>query len=123
LGRIPLSGLQAINPGQGEAFDRVATALAAEPAGEVALLLADGYARRLKLEWVEEAPKANARGKALVARQAAAVALAPGGPLQLVTDRRVLAADSGALPLEDSTKAFRLVKLEAEDTVTAVIGG
>ncbi len=123
LGRIPLSGLQAINPGQGEAFDRVATALAAEPAAEVALLLADGYARRLKLEWGEEAPKANARGKALVARQAAAVALAPGGPLQLVTDRRVLAADSGALPLEDSTKAFRLVKLEAEETVTAVIGG
>ena len=119
LARIPLSGLQAINPGQGEAFDRVATALAADPTGEMTLLLADGYARRLKLEWVEEAAKANARGKALVARQAAAVVLAPTGPLELVTDRRVLAADSGSLPLEVSTKTFRLVELEKEEAVTA----
>ncbi len=123
LARIPLSGLQAINPGQGEAFDRVTVALAAKPDSEMTLLLADGYARRLKLAWVEEAAKANARGKALVARQAAAVTLAHTGALELVTDRRVLAAESAGLPLEDSTKAFRLVKLEAEETVTAVIGG
>jgi len=121
LARIPLSGLQALNPGQGEAFDRVVTALAAAPGNEMTLLLADGYARRVKLEWVEEAAKANVKGKALVARQAATVTLADTGALELVTNRRVLAADSATLLLEDSTKAFRLVKLESEEAVTAVI--
>jgi hypothetical protein len=121
LAKIPLTGAQAINPGREEAFDRVTAALAAEPESEIVLLLADGYARRLRVDWVEEAPRANAKGKALVARRAAAMALAAAGPLRLVTDRRVLVADSAGLPKEDSTKTFRLAKLEAGEAVTAVI--
>ena len=58
---------------------------------------------------------------ALVARRAAAVALAPVGPLTVVTDRRLLAADGAALPLEAGTKAGRLVKLDDDEAVAAVV--
>jgi DNA gyrase/topoisomerase IV subunit A len=121
LSKLPLTGLQAINPGRDEAFDRVNTALAIEPAGEIVLLLADGYARRLRVEWVEEAPKANAKGKALVARRVAVVGLAPVGALEVVTDRRRLTADGSALTVENGTKTFRLVRLEDGESVTAVV--
>jgi DNA gyrase/topoisomerase IV subunit A len=122
LAKIPLTGVQAINPGRDEAFDRVSAALAVEPASEMVLLLADGYAHRLRAKWVEEAPKANAKGRALVARRAAAVALAQVGTIEVITDRRRLTADGGALPLEQGTKAQRLVKLSDGEAVTAVVG-
>lgn len=121
LAKVPLTGVQAINPGRGDAFDRVAAALVTEPEAEVVLILADGYARRLRAEWVEEAVKANAKGKATVARRAAVVALAPAGSLTLVTDWRTVVVDGGALPLDDSTKAYRLVKLAEGELVTAVV--
>lgn len=123
LSKIPLTGIQALNPGRDGAFDRVTAALAVAPDDEVILLLDDGYARRMKAAWVSEAPRANAKARALVARKTAAVALANAGPLTLITNRRVLTADGGALPLEDSTKAFRLAKLEEEELVTAVVRG
>ena len=121
LARLPLVGAQAINCGQEAAFDRVAAARAVEPDGELVLLLADGYARRLRAAAVAEATKANSHGKTLVARRAAAVALAPVGPLTVVTDRRLVAANGGGLPLEEGTKAGRLVKMgEGEKVVTVV---
>ena len=76
----------------------------------------------MKAAWVPEAPRANAKAKALVARKAAAVALGSVGALTLITNRRMLATDGGALPLEESTKAFRLLKLEEGESVTAVVG-
>ena len=121
LARLPLAGAQAINCGQEAAFDRVAAARAVEPDGELLLLLADGYGRRLRAAAVAEAPKANTHGKALVVRRAAAVALAPVGPLMVVTDRRLLAADGAALAVEEGTKAGRLVKLEVGEQVAAVV--
>ena len=121
LARLPLVGAQAINCGQEAAFDRVMAARAAAAEGELVLLLADGYARRLRVADVAEAPRANSHGKALVARKAAAVALAPVGPLTLVTDRRLLAVDAAVLPLEAGTKAARLVKVEEGEGVRAVV--
>jgi hypothetical chaperone protein len=121
LARLPLVGAQAINCGQEAAFDRVAAARAVEPDGELVLLLADGYARRLPAAAVAEAPRANAHGKSLVARRAAAVALAPVGPLTVVTDRRLVAADCAALAVEEGTKASRLVKVEEGERVVAVV--
>ena len=122
LSKVPLTGIQALNPGRDEAFDRVAAALAVAPDDEIILLLEDGYARRMKAAWVPEAPRANAKAKALVARKAATVALGSVGALTLITNRRMLATDGGALPLEESTKAFRLLKLEEGESVTAVVG-
>ncbi len=121
LAAIPLTGVQALNPGRDDSFDRVATALATEPDGEVALILADGYARRLQAGWVPAPPRANAKGRSLVARRAAAVALAPVGSLTLITDQRRLAADGGALPLTESTKATRLASLMDGEVVTAAV--
>ena len=121
LARLPLAGAQAINCGQEAAFDRVAAALAAAPDDAALLLLADGYARRLPLAAVEEAPRANSKGKALVARRAAVVALAPVGPVELFTGRRRLAAEGEALPLEEGTKTVRLVKLGEGEGVAAVL--
>ena len=123
LSKIPLTGIQALNPGRDGAFDRVTAALAVAPDDEVILLLDDGYARRMKAAWVSEAPKANAKARALVARKAATVALANAGATTLITGRRLIMADSATLPLEDSTKAFRLAKLEEEELVTAVVRG
>ncbi|MBP8950328.1 MAG: Hsp70 family protein, partial [Candidatus Promineofilum sp.] len=121
LARLPLVGAQAINCGQEAAFDRVAAARAVEPDGEMVLLLADGYGRRLRAAAVAEAPKANAHGKALVARRAAAVALASVGPLTVVTDRRLLAADGAALLLEEGTKAGRVVRIEEGEKIATVV--
>ena len=123
LARLPLAGAQAINCGQEAAFDRVAAARAVAPDGELVLLLADGHARRLRAAAVAEAPRANSHGKALVARKSAVVALAPVGPLTLVTDRRLLAADGAALPLEAGTKAGRVVKVEEGEQVVAMVEG
>ena len=121
LARLPLAGAQAINCGQEAAFDRVAAARAVDPDGELVLLLADGHARRLRAAAVAEAPKANAHGKALVARRAAAVALAPVGPLTVVTDRRLVAAGGAALTVEEGTKSRRVVKVEEGEKVVTVI--
>ncbi len=121
LATIPLTGVQALNPGRDAAFDRVAAALATEWDGEVALILADGYARRLAAGWVPAPPRANAKGRSLVARRAAAVALAPVGPLTLLTDQRRLAVDGGALPLMESTKATRLASLIEGEVVTGAV--
>jgi hypothetical chaperone protein len=119
LARLPLAGMQAINPGRDEAFDRVTTALANDPDSETMLLLADGYARRFLEQWVEEPARANAKGKVLVVRKSPAVALAPVGPLEVITTRGSHIADGRTLPMENSTKAHRLVKL-VEEEVTAV---
>ncbi|MCL4803921.1 MAG: Hsp70 family protein [Anaerolineae bacterium] len=121
LAKIPLTGVQALNPGRDEAFDRVDAALAVAPGDEVVLALDDGYARRMRAGWVEEPTRANAKARALVARKSAAVGLAPAGPLALITDRRIVAADAGTLPLEESTKAFKLAKVADGESVTAVI--
>ncbi len=121
LAKIPLTGVQALNPGRDDAFDRVAAALATPPEGEVVLLLDDGYARRLQVAWVPEPPRANAKARSFVARRAAAVALAPAGPLSLVTDRRLLAADGGSLPLDEALKAYRLAKLGVGESLTTAV--
>ncbi|MBP6015777.1 MAG: Hsp70 family protein [Candidatus Promineofilum sp.] len=121
LAAIPLTGIQALNPGRDDAFDRVAAALAVEPDGEVVLLLNDGYGRRMKAGWVPEATKPNAKARSLVSRRASAAALAPAGSLTVFTDRRYLAADGRRLPLEDSTRTERSVKLEADEVVTTVV--
>lgn len=119
LAKIPLTGMQALNPGRDEAFDRVAAALAVPPDEEIVLLLNDGYARRMMAAWVPEPEKANAKGKSLVARKASAAALSSAGPKLLVSDKRLLAADATDLPLE-ARKLARLVKLDPDETLLTV---
>ena len=49
------------------------------------------------------------------------MALAPVGPLTVVTDRRLVAADGAALAVEEGTKAERLVTLAEGERVWAVV--
>jgi len=119
LAKIPLTGMQALNPGRDEAFDRVAAALAVPPEEEIVLLLNDGYARRMMAAWVPEPEKANARGKSLVSRRASAAALSSAGTMLLVSDKRLLAADATTLPLE-AKKVARLAKLDPTETLITV---
>jgi hypothetical chaperone protein len=111
LSGIPISGLQAINCGREATFDRVAAAVAVEPDRELVLILADGYARRFRTEWVFASPKANVKGKVLLARPALVAALAPADRLRVVTSLQFLIVDGRELPLDASTKATQLVKL------------
>jgi hypothetical chaperone protein len=121
LASIPLSGLQSINCGRDESFDRVAAALAGNPDQVLVILLADGYARRFRTEWVFAPPKANIKGKVLIARPALVAALAPADRLRVVTSRQLLIVDSRELPMDASTKATQLVKLAEGEVIVAVV--
>ena len=114
---LRLSGLQAVNCGRD---DRVTEAMLAQPDDKVMLATADGYGRCLLAEWVPVPPKANTRGKSMVARRSELAAIATPkleATLWLVTSKRLVPAETGHLPLEDSTKTKPLLKLEPGETV------
>ncbi|MFO7663864.1 MAG: Hsp70 family protein [Chloroflexota bacterium] len=121
LADVPLAGIQAINCGREASFDRVAAAIALEPDGILTILLADGYARRFQIGWVFTPSRANVKGKVLVARKSAVVALAVSDLIQVITNQRLLTAETSALPLEESARTHRLVKLDAGESITALI--
>lgn len=121
LADIPLTGVQAINCGQGEAFDRVTAATVLDEGDELLLLLEDGYARRLKAESVFAPPKPNAKGRSLTARSAAVADITSCGRITFLTDRRLATCEGASLPLEASTKTYPLLKLvEGERVMVAV---
>jgi hypothetical protein len=82
------------------------------------LVTADGYGRILLPRWVEMLEKENSPGKVQVARRSPVVGL-QAGPVWAVSNQRILALDSDAAPLEDSTKTTSLLELhEGEQVVT-----
>lgn len=120
-GSIRLAGVQAFNCGQD---DRVVGAVLAAATAEIALVTADGYGNRLLAEWIPVAPRPNSKGKSMIARRSELVGvsnLTPDTPLWLVTTKRLVGVDAGRLPLEDSTKTERLVKLGADEWVQTLI--
>lgn len=121
LQKLPLIGLQAINLGR---EDRVNAALVGKVETEAVLLTADGYGRRLRLGDLEIASKANAPGKALIARRSSAVALAAvpeDEQLWLVTSRGVTAADVSDLSVSTSTSTDRLLRLDGDERVETAV--
>jgi hypothetical chaperone protein len=123
LQRLPLIGLQAINLGR---EDRLNHALVGEAGTEAVLLTADGYGRRMRLGDWEIAPKANAPGKALVARRSPAVALAAvpkSEQLWVVTSQRITVAGVRSLPISKSTSTDRLLRLAKDEMVQTVVAG
>jgi hypothetical protein len=125
---LPLIGLQAVNCTRGEGLDRVVAAVAGPGAMVVAVVLADGYGRRLVAETVPQPPKANTHGRSLVARSSPVAGLAVvAGPavaestrLLAATDRRLAAVAADGAPIEDSTRTYPLVKLQPAEAVAAV---
>lgn len=117
LKSLRLAGLQALNCGRD---DRVREAIVAQPDDKIVLATADGYGRCLLAEWVPVPPKANTRGKSMVARRSELVAIAApkrDAALWLVTSKRLVPVETGHLPLEDSTRTEPLLKVEPDETV------
>ena len=118
---LRLSGLQALNCGRD---DRATEAILAQPDDKVVLATADGYGRCLPAEWIPVPPKANTKGKSMVARRSELVAMVtpkPDAILWLVTSKRLVPVATGLLPLEDSTKTKPLLNLDPGETVQSFL--
>jgi DNA gyrase/topoisomerase IV subunit A len=117
------AGAQVVNCGKD---DLIAAAVLAEPEDELFILTADGYARRLLSEWLPRPPKPNSKGRSLIARRSPVVGLIQstneGRPLvKVVTSQRVISVGNGRIPLEDSTKSYRLLNLRADEIVHCIV--
>lgn len=120
---LRLSGTQAIHCGSD---DRVVAALLAPDNERVLLVTADGHGRFLLPAWIPVPPKPNSKGQSQLARRSplvGAVPAAPGQPVTLLTNRRLVTVTPAALPLADSSKSHRLVALQTEEKVAGVVGG
>lgn len=118
---LRLSGTQIYNCGQD---DRLVSALLLDAEAELALVTADGYGRRLQSSWIPFAPKPNTKGKSIIARRSEVAALLrPEVTPWLLTNERLVRGEYGRLPLEDSTKSDRLLKLAKGETVQCSVVG
>jgi hypothetical protein len=120
VGKMPLQGIQAINRRDDEV---VAGAALTGADDELLLLNTDGYGRRLPARLVLEPPKANSRGRVLLARRSLCGLVPIGQDRQAwaVTDRHWLALEPTRLPLDEegSTRSKRLLKLAKDETIRA----
>jgi hypothetical chaperone protein len=120
---VRTSGFQALNCGD---EDRVTGAALARPEDELLLVNSDGYARRLLVDWIPLSTKANVKGKSLVARRSDTVVAAratEGTPLWLMSSKAIKRIDAKKVPLTDSTKTQRLLRLEKLESVWAQVDG
>ncbi|MBE2200828.1 MAG: Hsp70 family protein [Anaerolinea sp.] len=120
---LRLSGIQALNCGQN---DRVVAAVVAQLTDRLLLVTADGYGRLLQGDQIPMPPKVNSKGKALIARRSPVVGLtlwADEPAVWLATTKRLVKVEANDIPLDDSTKAYRLLTLEPDEVVQAVSGG
>ena len=88
---------------------------------QLLILTGSGYGRRLSAGMAPVPPKANSRGRVLVARRPARGLARLGNDRQVwaVTDRRWVGIDPGRLPAaeEDSTRTWRLLKLAPDESI------
>jgi len=118
---LRLSGVQALNCG---ADDRVAAAALAQIDERVLLVTEDGYGRFLQPTFLSEPPKPNSKGVAQIARRSplvGAISCKPGQPVLLLTNKRLVPITAERLPLEDSSKTYRLLKLDDGEWVRTVV--
>jgi DNA gyrase/topoisomerase IV subunit A len=120
--QMPIQGVQAINRRDDE---QLIGGLAASEAEQVLLLTGAGYGRRLQVNMVPIPPKANSRGRVLVARRplSGLARLGPDRQAWAVTNRRWHRLDPDRLPAatEDSTRTNRLVKLAKGERVVGAV--
>ncbi len=95
-------------------------------ADRVLLVTEDGYGRLLQPAWVPEPLKPNSKGLSQIARRsplAGSCLLPPQNEVVFVTNRRLAAVTAASLPLENSTKSHRLLKLGDGEKVQAILTG
>ena len=115
------SGTQAINL---DNDDRVTGAVLVGAEDSLLLLTADGFARRLTVEWVFAPEKPNQKGKSLVSRRGDVVGTAvyaEDAALWGITESEILPIFTEGLPLEESTKTIQLIKTSSKDPITGLI--
>ena len=121
VGEMPLQGVQAINRRDGEQVVGITLSGAEE---ELLLLTVGGYGRRLPAGLVPVPPKANSRGRVLVARRPLCGLARLGEDRQAwaITDRRWVALEPARLPLDEegSTRSKRLLKLARGEAIRSV---
>jgi hypothetical protein len=118
VGRLPMQGIQAINRRQDEGL--TGAALVGED-DELLLVTAGGYGRRAPAGLVPVPPKANSRGRVLVARRPLCGLARLGDERQAwaITNRRWVTLEPERLPLDEqgSTRSARLLKLAQNETI------
>lgn len=117
LAMVLTSGFQAVNCSQD---DRVIEAVQVHDRNELLLITADGYGRRLLVDWIPISDKANVKGKSYIARRSPVVGVTQileDPLLRIITSRQVTRIDSGLIPLDKSTKTHRLIKLSADESI------
>jgi hypothetical chaperone protein len=114
------SGTQAINLGD----DRVTGAVLAGAEDSLLVVTTAGYGRRLAAEWVFAPEKPNQKGKSLVSRRGDVVGTAvyaQDAVVWAITSSHLLPVTLDNLPLAESTKSQRLLKLPADETISGII--
>lgn len=120
-GALRLSGTQAINCGS---TDRVAAALLVQKTDRVLLVTEDGYGRLLQPAWIPEPLKPNSKGQSQIARRsplAGTCLLPPQNEVVIFTNRRLVGVTAVSLPLENSTKSHRLLKLGEGEQIQTIL--
>jgi hypothetical chaperone protein len=120
VGRLPQQGIQAINR-RGD--EQLAGATLVGEDEELLLVTAGGYGRRAPAGLVPIPPKANSRGRVLVARRPLCGLARLGDERQAwaITNRRWVALEPERLPLDEngSTRSSRLLKLAGDETIVS----
>ena len=117
VSKLRTSGTQIFNCGKD---DRLSGAILCQRQDELVLLTEDGYGRITRAEWVEAPAKDNSKGKSLVSRRSRVIGLFKERAM-VVTDQRLLSLDDTAVSPENSTKTERLLKLEKDESIQALI--
>jgi len=118
---IPGIGMQLLKRAEEET---IIAALVGGKDCELLLVTADGYARRLPLHAVFDAPKANHSGRVLISRRPlrAALRLAKEQPALLLTGAGLQEVSAGDIPCEaDTTRSHTLLRLPPDTEVLQAV--
>ncbi len=121
LARLPYAGAEVLRSGES---DRLVGAVLVEGDGELLLVTAEGYARRLAAGSVPADERPGGRGRSVLARSNARslAPVRPGERLWLISDARMFSGDFGSIPVDDSTRSYRLARVRDGETIAAIVG-
>jgi DNA gyrase/topoisomerase IV subunit A len=112
IGELPLRGVQAINRRNGEQLTGIA--LAQSGGQEVILLTADGYGKRMQMDWTQVPDRPNTRGRVIITRNdlRGAAIVADGGTVWAITAEKIIPLESDRVPIDDegSTKSYKILR-------------
>jgi DNA gyrase/topoisomerase IV subunit A len=119
IAELPLRGIQAINRRNGEQLTGIA--LAKSGGDELILMTADGYGKRMQVDWTPVPDRPNTRGRVIITRDNlhGAAIVPDGGIVWVIAGGEIVPLESGRLPIDDegSTKSYKFLKGKGVGTV------